>query len=436
MTEPTRTERAVLAAVEDLSEDLAETLVALVRIPTVNPYSGDPDARGEAEGQRFLERLMRSAGGRTEYLPVPADVYAQGGVLGPAGRSFAGRDNLVGRFKFGSGAGPKLVLNGHMDTVGVSDCQGEPFSGRREGDLVHGRGSSDCKGGLLAGLFALRALAEAGAQLVGEVIFESVVEEECSGAGAGTLACCLAGVKGRAAIVLDGIAGRILTGCQGIATLELAVRGRAGHGSYGGVSALDKLLLAKAALDRLAAERAKSHPKAAVNVGVLRAGLAPWVVPSRGFLSANVNYEHAEAVESQRAGKGFCGAPVRERFEALLAEAAAADDWLREHPPELLWTKDVPPYRLEDSPAGPAVNDLLAAARRGFELAWGQPAEEGELGAWFDASHLARIGGMPTVGLGSAEPGAAHTATEFNRLSNVKKAAGAVALAALRLLAK
>jgi hypothetical protein len=43
---------------------------------------------------------------------------------------------------------------------------------------------------------------------------------------------------------------------------------------------------------------------------------------------------------------------------------------------------------------------------------------------------------MPTVGLGSAEPGAAHTATESNRLSNVKRAAGAVALATLRLLAK
>jgi len=43
---------------------------------------------------------------------------------------------------------------------------------------------------------------------------------------------------------------------------------------------------------------------------------------------------------------------------------------------------------------------------------------------------------MPTVGLGTAEPGTAHTATEFNRISNVKKGTGAVALAVLHLLAR
>jgi acetylornithine deacetylase len=436
MIEPTRTERAVLAAVEDFSEDIAETLVALVRIPTVNPYGGDPGARGEAEGQRFLERLLRAAGGRTEYLPVPADVYERAGMLGPRGRSFAGRDNLIGRFKFGSGAGPVVVLNGHMDTVGTAGFEGDPFSGRRDGDLIHGRGSGDCKGGLVAGLFALRALAEAGATLNGEIVFESVVEEECSGAGAGTLACCLAGVRGRAAILLDGAAGRIFTGCQGIATFEATVRGRSGHGSYGGVNAIEKLLVVKAAVDRFAAERAAAQPSQPVNVGVLQAGTAPWMVPDRGLLSANVNYGYAEAEQSQAAGRGFCGALVRGRFEQLLAEAAAADPWLREHLPELVWTKDVPPCRLEDAPAGAATGDLLAAARRGFELSWGRPGEEGELPAWYDGSHLVRVGRMPTVALGSAEPGTAHTATEFNRVSNVKRAAGAVALAVLRLLAK
>jgi acetylornithine deacetylase len=433
---PSRAERAVLAAVEDLGEDLAETLVSLVRIPTVNPYSGDPDGSGEAEGQRFLERLMRAAGGRAERLPVPADVYERAGVLGPRGRSFAGRENLIGRFTFGSDAGPTLVFNGHMDTVGASDYDGEPFGGRREGDLVHGRGASDCKGGLVAGLFALRALRESGAELSGEIVFESVVDEECSGAGAGTLACCLAGIKGRAAIVLDGTAGRILTGCQGIATLEAAVRGRAGHGSTGGVSAVEKILLVKAAVDRLTAERRGTRPDAAVNIGVLRAGLAPWVVPNRGFLSANVNYEHAEAAESEAAGRGFSGALVRERFERLLAEVAAADPWLAEHPPELVWTKDVPPYRLSDSPAAPVRDELLAAARRGFEMAWGRPGEAGELRAWFDGSHLSRIGGMPTLAMGAGEPGTSHTSTEFNRISNVKRTAGAVALAALQLLGK
>jgi acetylornithine deacetylase len=431
---PGRAQRAVLAFIEESAEDIAETLVALVRTPTVNPYSGDPDARGELEGQRYFERLLRAAGADTEFLDIPPDVYRRAGVLAPAGRDFSGRPCLLGRFRFGGGLGPKLVFNGHMDTVGVSDFEGEPFSGRREGELVHGRGSSDCKGGLVAGLFALRALAETRAPAAGEVLFESVVEEECNGAGAGTLACCLAGLRGCAAIVLDGAAGRLFTGCQGIATLELTVRGRAGHGSYGGVNAAEKLLVAKAALDRLAAERAAAHPGAAVNLGVLRAGLAPWVVPNRGYLSANLNYEYAEAVESERAGRGFCGALVRERFEQLLAEAAGADEWLRERRPELVWAKDVPPYRLADCRPEPAAAGLLAAARRGGELAWGRALEEGDLPAWYDGSHLARVGGMPAVGMGTAEPGTAHTATEFNRVGNVQRAAAAAALTALELL--
>lgn len=433
---PTPAERAVLAAVEGLGEEMAGELAALVRISTVNPYSGDPDPAGEAAGQRHFEKLLRAAGARTERIPVPADVYERAGILGPRGRSFAGRDNLIGRFRFGSGKGPAVVLNGHMDTIGTAGFDGDPFSGRREGDILHGRGSGDCKGGLIAGLLALRALAASGATLDGEVIFESVVDEECSGAGAGTLACCLAGVRGRAAVLLDGTAGRITTGCQGIATMEVTVRGRAGHGSYGGVNAVDKLLAVKAAVDRFAAERAALHPGVPVNVGVLQAGYAPWVVPDHGLLSANVNYEYAEAEESERAGRGFCGALLRARFEAILAEVAAADPWLREHPPELVWTKDAPPCRMADAPDATAADELMAAARRGFESAWNRPAEEGILGAWYDGSHLLRVGRMPTVALGCSEPGMAHTAAEFNRISNVRKAAGAVALAVLKLLGK
>jgi acetylornithine deacetylase len=322
-----------------------------------------------------------------------------------------------------------------MDTVGAAGFEGEPFSGRREGDVVHGRGASDCKGGLVAGLFALRALSSCGAPLSGEVIFESVTDEECNGSGAGTLACCLAGLRGRSAILLDGHADLLATGGQGVATLELAVRGRSGHGSTGGVSAVDKLLVAKLALDRLKSERAAGHPRAAMNVGALRAGTAPWTVPGRGWLTANINYECDEAAAAEKAGGGFCGALVRERLEKLLAEAVAGDEWLRGHPPELLWVKDLPPCRLADCADEAAAAEVLAAARRGAALAGGPPRKEGELAAWSDASHLARTGGMPVVGLGCGEPGAAHGDEEFNRVSNVKRAAAAVAVALRRLLA-
>jgi len=420
---------AILSYLEAQADAMAETLAWLVRIPTVNPYSGDPQPAGEAAGQRFFEGLLREIGGETSSVPVPADIYQRSGILGPRERSWAGRENLVGQFTFGDGSGPVIVLNGHMDTIGVSDFEGEPFTGRIEGDLIHGRGSSDCKSGLVAGLFALKALRALQIPLRCRVLFESVVDEECNGGGAGTLACCLAGVTGRYCLALDGSFGELYTGCQGCATVEITVRGRAGHGSLGGVSAVDKLLLVHGALERLKAERAQTHPGYAVNVGALRAGLAPWVVPNLGWLTANINYARAEMTDEP----GNHGAVVRERLEALVAEISREDPWLRDHAPEIMWVKDLPPFTSDDAghPADAAI--LTAAAEEALTKVTGVPPGRADLPAWADAAHLARAGRMPVAGMGAGEPGAAHTATEYDRLSNVRRTAAAVALTLVRL---
>lgn len=428
------TRQAVLAYLKGADRAIGATLSTLVRIPTVNPYSGDPAPAGEANGQAFLARQMRGLGGVTRFVPVPRDVYRRAGILGPRERDWTHRWNLVGRFRFGTGANPcRIVLNGHMDTVGVSDFEGEPFSGRRRGDRIFGRGASDCKAGLTAALFAIRALRASGAAVNAEILFESVVDEECNGAGAGTLACCLAGIRGDYCLLLDGMAGLIYTGCQGILTAEITVRGRAGHGSLGGVNAVEKLLVAKRAIDELSRDRARRHPDFLANVGVIRAGLAPWTVPNRGWLAANINYAYEEAEASKAAGRGFCGALVRRDLEKRLAKRSRADSWLRRHPPKLVWAKDAPPCRMEDSGQPEACRRLLAAVTRAFRSAWGRAPLIGELHAWSDASHLARVGRMPMVGMGAGEGGAAHTATEWNRVSNVRRTAAAVALAILEL---
>jgi acetylornithine deacetylase len=417
---------------EGASQRALSLLSELIRIPTVNPYSGDPDPSGEAAGQVFVAEQMRKLGASTESLPVPADVYKQGGIHGPRERSWQKRENVVGRFQFGSGR-TRIIFNAHMDTIGASDYQGDPFSGKIEGDLIYGRGSSDCKCGLASGLLAIEALRTVESDLDCQIIFQSVVDEECNGAGAGTLACCLAGLKGDYAIVLDGSAGMIYAGCLGIATAEVSVTGRSGHGSIGGVSALEKLLIVKKAIDIFTEERRGRDPEVAVNVGVLNCGIAPWVVPNSGFMAVNINYDFNEALASQKAGLGFCGAEVRARFEELITATCADDPWLSKNPPKIVWVKDVQPFSIERDPQIDPAAKLIDAASDGFRSAWGRDVTVSDLPAWCDASHLCRIGKMPVVGMGSGQPGASHTATEYNCGMNVLQTANAVAQTVLRL---
>ncbi|MGQ9662896.1 MAG: M20 family metallopeptidase [Kiritimatiellia bacterium] len=426
--------KAILRFLAQAHDEIARELSELVRIPATNPYSGDANPAGEAAAQDFLESRLRRIGCRTQRVPVPSDIYRRAGILGPRNRSWTGRENLVAEYRFGNGLGPVIVLNAHADTVGVSDYEGNPFSGQREGDVVRGRGASDCKSGMIAGLYALCALLASGARLRGRVIFESVVDEECNGSGAGTLACCLGGVLGAYCIVLDGAAGFIYNSCQGVVTVELSVRGRAAHGSVGGISALEKLLRLKAAFDRLQRQRQRWHPECLVNVGALRAGVAPWNVPDRGWLAANINYAYAEAVKAEAAGLGFGGALVRKQLEQLLAQTVRDDAWLQQNPPDIEWIKDLPPFRIEDADRARECGHLLKAVKTGFALAWGKKPRFGELHAWADASHLARIGRMAVVGMGAGEPGTSHTSTEWNRVSNVHNTAAATALSLLELM--
>ena len=64
--------------------------------------------------------------------------------------------NVVGSL----GEGDGLLLNAHLDTVGVQGYLGDPFSGDVEGESVVGRGSCDCKSGVAGMLEIARQLAD------------------------------------------------------------------------------------------------------------------------------------------------------------------------------------------------------------------------------------------------------------------------------------
>jgi acetylornithine deacetylase/succinyl-diaminopimelate desuccinylase-like protein len=97
-----------------------------------------------------------------------------------------GRGNVIGRLK-GSGGGPTLLYNGHLDTALSGDPQDTLFAGRmqpqwkaiarREGNLIYGSGIINDKGPLCCALVAAHALKKAGVVLKGDVVLTGVCGE-------------------------------------------------------------------------------------------------------------------------------------------------------------------------------------------------------------------------------------------------------------------
>src|SRR5512146_1026281 len=144
-------------------QELTELLSDLVSINSINPDL-IPGAPGEAEIAQYIGQWLERADLEVQFL-----------------ESVAGRPNVVGIAR-GTGGGRTLLLNGHMDTVGVA---GMPEAHRlrldRQAGRLYGRGAYDMKGGLAA---CMLATAEARRRnLRGDVIFAGVIDEEYASLG-------------------------------------------------------------------------------------------------------------------------------------------------------------------------------------------------------------------------------------------------------------
>ncbi len=99
--------------------------------------------------------------------------------------SYDGRSSVVG-VRRGKGGGRSLHLSGHVDVVPVdpdAPWSHDPWSGEIADGRIWGRGAGDMKGGLAAYLVAAEAVAEVCGDARGDLLFSSVIEEECGGNG-------------------------------------------------------------------------------------------------------------------------------------------------------------------------------------------------------------------------------------------------------------
>ncbi|MBN1138613.1 MAG: YgeY family selenium metabolism-linked hydrolase [Anaerolineae bacterium] len=186
------------------AEALARFVQELVRIPSPSTQEG-------AMADRVAEEMQRVGF---------ADVWVSriGSVIG----------------HIGPGHGPKLLFDGHMDTVDVGDLarwSRPPYGGVIEDGILYGRGACDMKGGLAAMIYSAKALLDSGIELGGDLYVAAVVQEEpCEGLAVRVLVE-EEGLRPDFVLLGEPTNLQISLGQRGRIEMQVSVQGRAAHAS-------------------------------------------------------------------------------------------------------------------------------------------------------------------------------------------------------------
>jgi acetylornithine deacetylase len=184
-----------------------KTLQKLVQINSVNPDLEDGGA-GEEEIGRYIFALLEKMGIETEIDEIAP-----------------GRFNVTGVIK-GEGTGPSLMLNAHMDTVGVKGMA-DPFSAKISDGKLFGRGAYDMKGSIAAILAAAKSIKEERISLKGDLVLSFVADEEYESIGAQAL---VKKIKTDTAIVAEPTNLNICTAHRGFGIWKINTKGKTAHG--------------------------------------------------------------------------------------------------------------------------------------------------------------------------------------------------------------
>lgn len=190
-----------------------------------------PSLRGtEADAQRIMAESYREAGYEVDSWTIDVAEIKDHPGFSPVKVSYEQAVNVVARHRPWEATGRSLILNGHIDVVpvGPEDMWSKPpFDPWIEDDWLYGRGSGDMKAGLVANLYALKALSALGYQPAAPLYLQSVTEEECTGNGA--LACLVRGYRAEAAIIPEPEDDKLVRANVGVIWFRVHLRGRPVH---------------------------------------------------------------------------------------------------------------------------------------------------------------------------------------------------------------
>ncbi len=361
-------------------DELDSLLADLVSIDSVNPDLV-PGASGEAKIAVYIAEWLRRKG-----LEVHLEETAR-----------EGRRNVVAVARGRSG-GRSLMLNAHMDTVGVAGMK-EPFSAEVRGGRLYGRGAVDTKGALAACLCAAADIV--GLNLPGDVVLAAVVDEEYASAGTEAVARKW---KTDAAIVGEPSGLEVVIAHKGFIWFDIETEGVAAHGSLPdvGIDAIARMGRVLTGLE--AAEAALSagrrHPilgPGSMHASLIQGGQELSSYPARCKLSIERRTIPGETPDAVEGG-------LREMLGHLESKDPTFKATLRR-----TFSRDPMEARLDS----PIVVSLARQVRR----VTGKDAVFSGMSGWLDSALLSSAG-IETVVLGPSGEGL-HGEVEWVDLESV-----------------
>lgn len=365
------------------TQTVADLLSQLVAIDSVNP---DLVAGGAGEGAiaRFVVEWLTHAG-----LDVTLQEVAPN------------RPNVIAVAR-GAGGGRALMLNAHLDTVGVAGMD-SPFAPQNRDGKLYGRGAYDMKGSLAACMLTMAAVKAM--SLAGDVIFTGVVDEEYASIGTQAI---VERWRADAAIVTEPTEMQVCVAHKGFVWLEVETLGRAAHGSRPdlGVDAIAKMGRLLVGIETLGAQLAAGAAHPLLGGGSIHASLIS------GGQELSSYPERCTLQVERRTIPGETADHVTAQMQAIIDAARAADPSLT----AVLRTSLVR-ESFEIDAASPIVTTLRGQAAA---LLGHAPDLIGKT-FWMDSALLATAG-IPTVIFGPGGEGA-HAVVEWVDLAQVAQCA-------------
>jgi acetylornithine deacetylase len=367
---------------------------ALIRIDSRNPSLAD-GGPGEHACALFLREVLHDWGFWTEIQDAAI-----------------GRPNLLARIATPRG-GRSLMLNGHLDVVGVEGMAHAPFDAHEHDGRMYGRGSADMKAGIAAMCAGAWRAAQAGVR--GEILIAAVADEEYESLG--TRAMLARGIRADGAVVTEPTRLAIMPAHRGFVWMEVEVTGRAAHGSRWdiGVDAIRHAGLLLAELDRIDSEELPgvTHPllgRGSLHASTIEGGIGLSTYPDRCVLKLERRSIPGESVD-------YVVDEVRAACEAVRARRSSF----------LATVRVIGAQGPSDVAVDAPVVRELAHAMEGL----GESVSIEGMSAWTDAALLNEVG-IPAVCFGPGDIALAHAAEEFVPLDEIDRATDILASFARR----